>query len=79
MAWGVLAIWAIVAVTLVWFIRDEQRRRHAARPEQAVVAATPAREAPAPSRPANAPRPHLSRADLAFIEALRVRGETARG
>ncbi|MFC3704936.1 hypothetical protein ACFOOL_09215 [Devosia honganensis] len=27
MAWQVLAIWIIVAASLVWFMRDERRRR----------------------------------------------------
>ncbi len=29
MAWELLAIWAIVAATLIWFFRDEKRRSEA--------------------------------------------------
>ena len=28
MAWELIAVWAIVIATLIWFVRDE-RRRHA--------------------------------------------------
>jgi hypothetical protein len=28
MAWELLAIWAIVAATIIWFVRDERRQQH---------------------------------------------------
>jgi len=31
MAWEMVAIWVIVVATLVWFVRDEKRRRADAR------------------------------------------------
>lgn len=63
MAWQLLAIWAIVTVTVVWFIRDERRlvataelkraaRYYAHAPKYRHVAAGPieASVAPAPRR-----------------------------
>lgn len=40
MAWEILAIWAIVVATLVWFRRDEDRQRSKALAEQARYFAT---------------------------------------
>ena len=34
MAWEVLAIWAIVTVTIVWFIQDERRLRARTAPQR---------------------------------------------
>ena len=35
MAWQILAMWSIVLVTIVWFMRDEKRLRHDAKLEAA--------------------------------------------
>ena len=40
MAWEIVAIWAIVVATLVWFRRDEDRERSKALAEQARYFAT---------------------------------------
>lgn len=79
MAWEILAMWAIVLTTIIWFIRDEKRLRseaelkRAARyfahaPQYRHLTVEPA-EAPLAAKPL--PRTGgLSREQRAFIEAF---------
>jgi hypothetical protein len=76
MAWEVLAIWLIVAVTMTWFVRDERRRRSEADLERAARYYAHASKyrhasaesmAPPPLRPVTG---GLSREQRVFIEAL---------
>lgn len=77
MVWELLAIWAIVIVTLTWFVRDEKRRvadadmARAARyyahaPRYRHETTEPVVAAPAPQRRAGG----LSDAQRRFLKAL---------
>jgi len=71
MAWEVLAIWAIVSVTIVWFIGDERRQRASTR--RAYTA--PYRHIPVTALERGDARPQhraesLSHNQRAFIAAL---------
>lgn len=67
MAWEVLAIWAIVLTTIIWFVSDERRERANRLDEQALNFATsPAwRHREAALRPA---APQLPSDDLIEIQ-----------
>lgn len=77
MVWQVVAMWAIVIVTITWFVRDERRLRreavlaraaayYAHAPKYRHVSVEPAETAPAP-----APRVGgLSRSQREFLEGL---------
>ena len=79
MAWELLAIWLIVAATLVWFVRDEKRLRLdrlAARARQYATGSAWRHREPAPPAPLPAPRPApRSTTDIQrkFIEELQQR------
>ncbi|MHA6299612.1 hypothetical protein [Devosia sp. CAU 1758] len=79
MFWEVLAIWAIVAATLVWFVRDEKRLRLdrlAARARQFATGSAWRHRDAAPPTPVPAPRPApRSATDIQrrFIEELQQR------
>ncbi|SEP59468.1 hypothetical protein SAMN05428969_0034 [Devosia sp. YR412] len=77
MAWELLAIWLIVTGAVIWFIRDERRRRseaHVARAARYYAHAPKYRHVPAELR--NAPLPPqptggLTEAQRAFFKAFR--------
>ena len=77
MAWEVLAMWAIVIATVIWFIRDEKRLRaeaemkraaryYAHAPQYRHVTAEPIAQPAAPRMRTGG----LTRVQRAFIEAL---------
>lgn len=79
MAWELVAIWLIVAVTLIAFVRSEQRREMATLRSRARFYAT------APSyrhQSAETPMPQpfmptgLSQSDRLFLQTLARRGRT---
>ena len=78
MIWQLLAMWLIVAVTIVWFVRDEGQRRDLKQRLQAQrFAATPHYRGPY-REPEMAPPPlrrrTLSAADRAFLENIANKG-----
>ena len=87
MAWELLAMWAIVTVTVVWFIRDERRlqaeadlkraaRYYAHAPKFRYVSAEPVEQ------PVAAPRVRtggLSAEQRSFIEGLTASRARAEG
>lgn len=82
MIWQLLAMWLIVAVTIVWFVRDERQRRDLKlRLQAAHFAVTPHYRAsyvepqPEPARPP-LQRPTLSAANRAFLEDFIDRART---
>ena len=86
MAWELLAMWAIVIVTIIWFIRDEKRlqaeadlelaaRYYAHAPKYRHVSAEPTAPPAPPSRRTGG----LSREQRAFIEALSASRAPAQG
>ena len=79
MAWEILAIWAIVILTVTWFFRDEQRLR--SRPAPDMPATSHVQVAAEPiERPVVAPRPRsagLTADQQAFVKALMASRETA--
>lgn len=79
MAWEILAIWAIVILTVTWFFRDEQRLR--SRPAPDVPTTSHVQVAAEPiERPVVAPRPRaagLTADEQAFVNALMASRETA--
>lgn len=80
MAWQVLAIWAIVVSTIVWFIGDERRLeadRDLARATRYYAHATPFRTRP---EPALQPRPRagaIRYTDRAYFDRV-LSGELRR-
>lgn len=77
MIFQVLAMWGIVGATIVWFMRDEKRRRDTALSARALVYAKAphyrhqvADEAVQPAMPL-ARQAGLSAADRAYFEMLR--------
>lgn len=80
MAWQILAIWAVVMVTITWFVRDERQLLANASLAQArflygaphYTTPTPAAADPASAPVAAPPRParELGRDGKAFLEAL---------
>ena len=79
MAWEILAIWAIVILTVTWFFRDEQRLR--SRPAPDVPTTSHIQVAAEPiTLPVAAPRPRavgLTADQQAFVKALMASRETA--
>lgn len=86
MAWQLLAIWAIVGVAVVWFVRDEKRLRQAADLQRAAryyahapkyrhVSAEPVVIQEAPPRRTGG----LSQEQRAYIETLTAPRNPARG
>lgn len=75
MAWELAAIWLIVAATIVWFVRDEGRRRLGRLTEQARVYATASswqhREAAGPISAAQPGREALTDIQRKFGEEMR--------
>ncbi|HTN60225.1 MAG TPA: hypothetical protein VL147_01565 [Devosia sp.] len=72
----VLAVWLIVMTTIVWFMRDEKRRRDGALSAQALAyAKAPHYRHPAPAESAPpmpiARQAGLRAADRAYFEVLR--------
>ncbi|MGV8954531.1 MAG: hypothetical protein ACOH2M_25770 [Cypionkella sp.] len=82
MVWQLLAMWLIVAVTLVWFVRDERHRRDLKLRLQALrFAVTPHyRNRPSPPEPEVGPPPvrraGLSAENRAFLEDFITRART---
>lgn len=74
-AWQLLAIWAIVLGTLVWFVRDERRLeadRALARAAR-YYAHAPRYRAVAPQAPAPLPKPRMGairHTDRAYFEQM---------
>ena len=85
MAWELVAMWAIVIATVVWFIRDERRLRAQAELQRAAryYAHAPRYRHVAPNpvaQPVVAPQARtggLSREQRAFMEALTAPKTTA--
>jgi hypothetical protein len=81
MVFQLLAMWLIVVVTLVWFVRDERQRgagklrlqalHFAAAPHYRGAYREPEAVSPPPLR-----RPTLSAADRAFLEAFVSKART---
>jgi hypothetical protein len=75
MAWELLAIWAIVIATIIWFMRDEKRRgeRDLDRKARHFATAPAYRFAPRPetAAPPAAPQPGAAELQRRFAEELR--------
>jgi len=76
MVWQVLAMWAVVLTTIIWFVRDERRlRAQAALARSARYYAHAPKYRHQPSRAVLPPPPRLARGGLsetqrAFLKAL---------
>lgn len=77
MVWELLAIWAIVAATLVWFVRDEKRARFerlAARARRYATGSAWRHREAAPQAPVARPAPRgLTDIQRKFIEEMQQR------
>lgn len=79
MPWEIVAIWAIVIVTLTWFRRDEERLRSHRLAEQARYFATAARyrHRPAAPRQTSEPIPPQALVHRRYLDLLRSGGAMA--
>lgn len=79
MAWEIVAIWAIVIGTLIWFRRDEDRLRSRKLAAQARYFATaaPYRHRQKPAALTNGPVPPQAQVHRRYLDAIRAKRDSA--